>query len=94
MLHVSCCCRCSVIGKGTDDYDEEEDGGREAAEEEPVLPELDPGDRETDANDKMDFSLEGKWKEVKRALVNAVGGGIVAQLIQALLDVVANDRDR
>lgn len=62
-------------------------------EEEAVLPELDGGGIDGE-EDHMDFSLDAKWMEVKRALVNAVSGGIVAQLIQALLDVVANDRDR
>jgi len=51
-------------------------------------------DDEEEANRALRDLSEAHWAEVARALVGAISGGIVAQLIQSLLDVIARDRER
>lgn len=74
--------------------------------EEPAIPSLDDylDDLEEEDDDAKEEAkaaalhrqmlAEAHWKEVARALVGAISGAIVAQLIQGLLDVIARDRNR
>eukprot|EP00624_Nannochloropsis_granulata_P003460 evm.model.NODE_27517_length_20774_cov_18.322662.9 len=79
---------------------------KESDREEPAIPSLDDylDDLEEEDDDAKEEAkatalhrqllAEAHWKEVARALVGAISGAIVAQLIQGLLDVIGRDRDR